>query len=122
MNWSKKLQAQGNSYIREVSSARNFVTDFKGEHWTFGKSVGAAGEYHENGASARKHLVSIGFIDILELSINNKLRRKVINLFREWAYKIDAFNLNGKLDRYLNNVLYIKMRLLIPPNFKYNKK
>lgn len=120
--WSKKLQTQGSNYSRELCSARNFITDYSGKLWTFGKSVGDSGEYHYNGAVARRYLVSIRFADVLELPENNELRREIIDSFRDWAIKIKVFNLNRKLDRFLNDELNIKMRLLIPPNFKYNKK
>ena len=116
--WSKKLQTQGFNYSRKLASARNFITDYSGKLWTFGKSVGDSGEYHDNGAAARKHLVSIGFVDVLELPENNELRREIIDSFRDWAIKIKVLDLNRKLDRYLSDELYIKMRLLIPPNFK----
>jgi len=116
--WGKKLQTQGSDYYRELRSARNFITDYSGKLWTFGKSVGDLGEYHYNGAVARRYLVSIGFVDVLELLENNELRREIIDSFRDWAIKIKVFNLNRKLDRFLNDELNIKMRLLIPPNFK----
>jgi|WetSurMetagenome_2_1015567.scaffolds.fasta_scaffold51948_3 hypothetical protein len=122
-SWSKELQSQNAiSYYREVSSAHNFVTDYGGRHWTFGKSVGADGKYHFDGAGARYRLEKLGFWDALDpKNAPRSLRQGIERAFKKWAQKVLIKDLSEKLDRFNEGELEVKFRLMVPPNFSLSK-
>ncbi len=112
--WSRRLQENGRAYKRKLDSARNFVTDEAMDDWTFGKSVGALGDYHRDGGGARGRIERLGFIDALEQP-EGSFRRAAIESFRAWAANVRGSDLNGKLDRKLAGTLNSEFRLLLPP-------
>lgn len=89
---------KGIEWRKEISSAKNYVCtpDFK--FWTFGKSVGLNGEYHNHGGVAKKWLYSMGFFDALKLP-NGNFRRKTIQSFLDWATKVEAFDIIAKFKK-----------------------
>jgi hypothetical protein len=122
-SWSKTLLSErAISYYRELSSAHNFVTDYSGRHWTFGKSVGADGKYHFDGAGARYRLEKLGFWDSLDPNKAPRLLRLSIErAFKKWAQKVLIKDLGEKLDRFNKGELGVRFRLMVPPNFQLNK-
>ncbi len=64
---SKFIIERGDEWIKEISSAKNYVTTPDLKHWTFGKSAGPNNSYHSDGGKAKNWLYSIGFVDILKL-------------------------------------------------------
>jgi predicted HNH restriction endonuclease len=89
---------QGDVWSRELAGSKNYICtpDFK--HWTFGKSVGADGEYHYNGGVAKRKLYSLGFINVLELD-DSPFRNNVIKAFLEWTDKVDKYPIREKYER-----------------------
>jgi len=120
-SWSKKLQGKrGLKFKKELESAHNFVGDYSGNYWTYGKSVGNDGNYHENGAGARKRLEFLGFKDILSSAFSeNEIKEKMLVKFQSWAEQVEVKDLNEKLNRFLSGNLRVKFRLLIPPELNY---
>jgi hypothetical protein len=114
--WSKKLKEESIEYSREIQSAHNYVTDLTGKNWTFGKTVGDDGDYHRCGGLARKRLESLGFINIYDLPQSKiDFKRKIETNFRKWAHSIEIYDINSRLDRYLNRQSKEKFRLFVPP-------
>lgn len=89
---------QGDKWTRELAGAKNYIATPDLKHWTFGKSVGADGEYHYNGGIAKKHLYSLGFINVLDIK-DKKSKEVILNAFIQWAKKIDTYPILEKFDR-----------------------
>ena len=88
----------GDQWKRELAGSKNFITtpDFK--YWTFGKSVGADGEYHNNGGAAKQRLYNLGFVNAFDLK-HKALREKVVIAFSLWAEKVTKYPLFEKYER-----------------------
>lgn len=97
-HYSKRLGRDAKTLTRELGSAKNYVCTPDLQHWTFGKSVGADGEYHYNGGAAKRHLYNLGFIDALQHT-NKKEIEKVVNAFRLWASKVKGYPILEKFDQ-----------------------
>jgi predicted HNH restriction endonuclease len=89
---------QGDLWSKELGGSKNYICTPDLKYWTFGKSVGADGEYHYNGGVAKRKLYSLGFINVLELEDSN-FRRNVVNAFIEWADKVDKYPIKEKFER-----------------------
>ena len=78
------------AWKRELGSSKNYICTPDLKHWTFGKSVGANGEYHYNGGVAKKRLYNIGFVDILS-NPDKDIKEKYIQAFLTWADKVKGY-------------------------------
>lgn len=88
---------QGDKWTRELAGAKNYIATPDLKHWTFGKSVGADGEYHYNGGVAKQYLYSLGFINILKL--NTKKSQEIFNEFKNWSNKVKHYPIWEKFER-----------------------
>lgn len=82
---SKRLKEKPETQIREIASAKNYVAtpDFK--DWTYGKNVGAAGNYDsQGGGHAKLQLYGYGFYNVLLLP-DSEFKKKVIDAFKRWT-------------------------------------
>ena len=95
---SKALISHGNHRKREIGSSKIYVSSPDLQHWTFGKSVGADGEYHYNGGIAKKHLYSLGFINVLDIK-DKKSKEIILNAFTLWAKKVETYPILEKFER-----------------------
>lgn len=95
---SNFIIAKGNEWVKELSSAKNYIGTPDLKNWTFGKSAGLNSTYHSNGGTAKKWLYSIGFIDVLKLP-NSAFKKSVINNFESWAAKVKAFDIIKKFKK-----------------------
>ncbi len=89
---------QGDEWSKELSGSKNYICTPDLKHWTFGKSVGADGEYHYNGGVAKRKLYSLGFINVLELA-DSPFRNNVIEAFLEWTDKVDKYPIREKYEK-----------------------
>jgi predicted HNH restriction endonuclease len=89
---------EGDQWTRELAGAKNYIATPDLKHWTFGKSVGADGEYHYNGGIAKKHLYNLGFINVLDIK-DKKSKELILNAFIEWAKKVDTYPILEKFKR-----------------------
>ena len=89
---------QGDQWTRELAGAKNYIATPDLKHWTFGKSVGADGEYHYNGGIAKKHLYNLGFINVLDIK-DKKSKELILNAFIQWAKKVDTYPILEKFKR-----------------------
>lgn len=99
---SKHIIEKGSEWTREISSAKNYIASPDLKNWTFGKSAGLDNKYHSDGGAAKKWLYSIGFIDILKLP-NSSFKKTVLDNFKIWASKVDAFDIIGKFEKDQNS-------------------
>lgn len=97
-NRSRDLKGNGNKWLREVASAKNYVATPDLIHWTFGKSAGINETYFKNGGAAKRWLYARGFRNALELS-ESKFKQEVISRFKSWAKDISFTDILGKFDR-----------------------
>jgi predicted HNH restriction endonuclease len=89
---------QGDQWKKELSGAKNYIATPNLKHWTFGKSVGADGEYHDNGGTAKLRLYNLGFINVLDIKDKNS-RETILNAFLTWAKKVDKYPILEKFER-----------------------
>jgi predicted HNH restriction endonuclease len=95
---SYSLIKNGDKWKRELAGAKNFIATPNLKHWTFGKSVGADGEYHDNGGTAKLRLYNLGFINVLDIKDKNS-RETILNAFLIWAKKVDKYPILEKFER-----------------------
>lgn len=95
---SNQLIKNGEEWTRQLSGAKNYIATPNLEHWTFGKSVGADGEYHDNGGTAKKYLYRLGFINVLDIK-DKKSRETILNAFIAWTEKVDKYPILEKFER-----------------------
>lgn len=95
---SKFIIERGDEWIKEISSAKNYVTTPDLKHWTFGKSAGPNNSYHSDGGKAKNWLYSIGFVDILKLP-DSQFKKTVLKKFESWTSRVKAFNILEKFNR-----------------------
>lgn len=95
---SKSIIERGEEWIRQISSAKNYITTPDLKHWTFGKSAGLDNLYHSDGGKAKNWLYSIGFVDILKLP-DSQFKRTVLKSFESWTSRVKAFDILGKFDK-----------------------
>jgi predicted HNH restriction endonuclease len=89
---------RGDEWSRELAGSKNYVCTPDLQHWTFGKSVGADGDYHEHGGIAKQRLYSQGFVNVLKLD-DSQLRDRVIQAFLEWTDKVGKYPIREKFER-----------------------
>ena len=89
---------QGDQWTRELAGAKNYIATPNLKHWTFGKSVGADGEYHDNGGTAKLRLYNLGFINVLDIK-DKTSRETILNTFTNWAKKVDKYPILEKFER-----------------------
>lgn len=89
---------QGDQWTRELAGAKNYIATPNLKHWTFGKSVGADGEYHDNGGTAKLRLYNLGFINVLDIK-DKTSRETILNAFINWAKKVDKYPILEKFER-----------------------
>lgn len=89
---------QGDQWKKELSAAKNYIATPNLKHWTFGKSVGADGEYHDHGGTAKQRLYNLGFINVLDIKDKNS-RETILNAFINWAKKVDKYPILEKFER-----------------------
>lgn len=95
---SNYIIKQGDKWTRELAGAKNYIASPDLKHWTFGKSVGADGEYHYNGGIAKKYLYSLGFINVLDIK-DRKSKEIILNAFIQWTKKVETYPILEKFER-----------------------
>jgi predicted HNH restriction endonuclease len=89
---------QGNQWTRELAGAKNYIASPNLKHWTFGKSVGDDGKYHNHGGTAKQRLYSLGFINVLEIE-DASSRETILKAFINWAQKVDKYPILQKFEK-----------------------
>ena len=90
--------SDGDTWSKELSSAKNYVCTPDYKHWTFGKSAGIDGAYHANGGAAKKWLYSLGFVNVLNPEYSS-LKKQAVNSFLDWTKKVKAYDIADKFHR-----------------------
>ena len=96
--YSDILIKHGDEWKREMASAKNYIATPNLKHWTFGKSVGADGDYHTDGGAAKQRLYSLGFVDVLRLKDKDS-KQVILDAFFLWAQKVKQFDIIEKFER-----------------------
>lgn len=91
---SRLLITEGQQWIRELSSAKNYVCTSDLKDWTFGKSV----KYDRGGGAAKLELYNYGFKNVLALS-DQRIKDKYINSFLIWAAKVEGYPIGEKFKK-----------------------
>lgn len=96
---SKRLGRKPETEVREIASAKNYVTTPDLADWTYGKNVGAAGQYDsEGGGHAKLQLYGYGFYNVLLLH-DSPFKKKVIGAFKRWTDVVGRPNIWLKYGR-----------------------
>jgi predicted HNH restriction endonuclease len=95
---SRELKTDAETWTRKIGSSKNYVATPDLKYWTFGKSVGKAGEYHDYGGAAKQYLYRIGFKNVLQLK-DKTARATVTEAFRSWAGKLKGSSILEKFDK-----------------------
>lgn len=98
-DFSDTFIEDGKEWVKEISSAKNYVVTPDLNHWTFGKSAGLDGNYYNgSGGAAKLWLYSLGFVDVLKLSDEN-FKSKITLAFETWTKKVECFDIFEKFRR-----------------------
>lgn len=95
---SHSILRDTDSWKKRLVSSKNFVCSADLQHWTFGKSVGDDGDYHNHGGVAKKNLYGHGFINVLKLE-DQAFKEDVIVSFRRWAKQVNGFPIEEKFNQ-----------------------
>lgn len=85
------------SWLKQLGSAKNYVTTPDLNQWTFGKSVNIENGYFNDGGVAKQWLYSQGFVNILDTE-DQELKQFVITKFKEWASAIKLVDITQKFE------------------------